>query len=273
MKRLLLLLLLPLSSLAQDPLPNTYVNDFANVLSPAQVSELNDSIKAIETRSSVEIAVVLIKHTDIDIADYALQLGRKWGVGNAGNGIVYVAAIEDHKQRLEIGSHLEGNITDAQAREITDLVKPDYRAGYYFDGLQKLLKGIKKQIDPSEQLSYVKPEERHSMGWGWIFLFLSLAVAGGWVLYRFVFKKEEETDYTPPPPPSPFDDYTYSSRAAPVMPDHPPMPGAHPPSPPPPPTSSGSSYKSEDSYKSNDSDINAWGGNSSFSGGGATNDW
>lgn len=170
MKKLLfLLLLLPISVIAQvpEPLQNTYVNDFASLLNAEQIHNLNEKILSIEKKSSVQIAVILINDlpANMQIEQYALEVGRKWHVGNAKNGLVYVAAINQHKQRLEVAGNLEGDIPDITVLEITDNIKPFFRNNDYYGGINELLDGINKHVDPviKEQLKLAASEHQKSI--------------------------------------------------------------------------------------------------------------
>lgn len=167
MKKLFLaLLFLPLFTIAQEstyggkpgdgtilpiPKPNTYVNDLAGLLNETQINELNLNIRQIETDYSIQIAIVLVKTTgDIQIDDYARQIGRSWHVGNAKNGLVYVAALDDHKQRLEVAQNLEGTITDIRAHELTDIIKGFFQHQQYYTGLDAMLKSLTVMLKPVE---------------------------------------------------------------------------------------------------------------------------
>lgn len=223
MKKILNLiwLLLPLFSSGQlpDPFPNTYINDYAGVLTKQQTYTLNDSILRIEQRSGVQIAVLLINKLPADVAieDYALNIGRKWHVGNAENGILYVASIGEHKQRLEVATHMEGDIPDALASNILDGLKPFYREGDYYDGLTNLLQNINTAIDPNikEQKALqaaaldktVKDAGsiiiRVLLWLGGISIFIYLIYLGGF--------KREPTDEETSPTPSPLEHPIYTA--------------------------------------------------------------
>lgn len=163
-KLIFLLLFIPVLSFGQvpDPIPNTYINDLTGKLTADQVHNLNESILAIEKKSSVQIAVILLDNlpASMSIEDYSLEVGRKWHVGNAANGLVYVAAISERKQRLEVARALEYQITDMEAQELTNSVKPFFRQQDYYGGINKLLDGISRQLDPvlKEQLALAKKE-------------------------------------------------------------------------------------------------------------------
>lgn len=158
--RYLFLLFLSISvftAFAQIPKPqkNTYVNDFAHVLTKAQVRQLNVQIHKIERTSSVQIAVVLINKLPkyYEIEDYALLIGRKWHVGTNQNGLVYVAAIQQHKQRLEVARKLENIVTDSIAGEVLAGIKPFFREQDYAGGLQFLVGSLDSLVHPAIQPS------------------------------------------------------------------------------------------------------------------------
>lgn len=155
MKNLTLLLLLVSSMVtAQIPEPqsNTYINDLAGVVNDSDKQAINGLLRQIETQFGVQVAIVLVNHLpdNYAIEDYAREIGRKWHVGNALNGIVYVASIQDHKQRLEIASHLEGVIPDITAKHLTDELKPYFRAERYGGGLLVLIGGITDALQPEK---------------------------------------------------------------------------------------------------------------------------
>jgi uncharacterized membrane protein YgcG len=132
------------------PMKNTYVNDFANVLTADQVKTLNQQIFDIEQQTSVQFAIVLVSNlpADFEIEDYSLLLARKWHVGKNKNGLVYVAAIQQHKQRLEPASGLQSTFTADACLGIMDSIKPSFKAGDYFAGLQTLVTQVQGALLP-----------------------------------------------------------------------------------------------------------------------------
>lgn len=199
MKKLFLLLaLLPALLLAQvpDPKPNTFVNDYDNILQPEQIQALNERILSMEKKSSVQVAIVLINNLPdgVNIEDYTLEIGRTWHVGKADNGLVYVAAIKDRKDRLEVANNLQGDIPDITAKQIIDNIKSYYKEGDYYGGLNELLNGIEGRVDPvaKEQLRLeeIQAEKRaEEFKAGFLSFLLWLGLAGlifGAVWYFFL---------------------------------------------------------------------------------------
>ena len=81
-----LLFLLATASFAEItfPQPQGLVNDFASKLSPDTKQQLENLLLNFRARTDIEIAVVTVNFDDMQgypIEDYALYLGRQWGVG------------------------------------------------------------------------------------------------------------------------------------------------------------------------------------------------
>ena len=63
--------------------PTNYVNDFAGVLDPTTVAQLNSICQQIDEKAHAQIAVVTIKSLDgSDIESYAVALYKQWGIGS-----------------------------------------------------------------------------------------------------------------------------------------------------------------------------------------------
>ncbi|UEG52553.1 TPM domain-containing protein [Mucilaginibacter daejeonensis] len=145
MKKLLLLvaLLIGTTCFAKLPLPqkNTYVNDLAHLLTKKQVRFINERIRALENKTSAQLAVVLINRlpAEYTIEDYATAIGRKWKVGNNGKGLVYVLSVKDRKQRLEVADGMLKYIPDNEAAEILSWTKIDLKHELYFDAVKTLI--------------------------------------------------------------------------------------------------------------------------------------
>lgn len=144
MKRLLsalLFIVTGFSALAQDfpAKPTKLVNDYTNTLSAAQLAQLEQKLVAFDDSSSTQIAIAVLKSVgDYDINEYTLELGRKWGVGQAGknNGIMIVVAVGDRKISIQTGYGLEGVLPDIYAKRIIENeIKPHFKSGDYFSGL------------------------------------------------------------------------------------------------------------------------------------------
>lgn len=106
---------------------DNYVSDENHLIPPAQLADINSSLKKLEETSTCEGAVCVVKTTgDLSIEDYTYNLFRRWGVGkkDKNNGFLIVIAMDDRKVRIEVGSGAEGVLTDIACANIirTDII-------------------------------------------------------------------------------------------------------------------------------------------------------
>ena len=131
----------------------TLVTDYTNTLTSSEIQALERKLVAFDDSTSTQIAVVLVNSTDgYDVADYAVRLAQKWGVGSKkyNNGIMVLAAIGDRAVTIQTGYGIEGALPDAIAyRIIENDIKPAFRSGDYYGGLNNATSSI---------ISYTKGE-------------------------------------------------------------------------------------------------------------------
>ncbi len=143
-----LLLLLGLNTWAQKfpEKPNRLVNDYTQTLSTEESNALEQKLLAFNDSTSTQIAVVLINDLEgYDVADYAVRLAEKWGIGQAkkNNGIILLVSVGDRKVTIQTGYGMEGALPDAIARRIIEVaIKPNFKQGEYFQGLDQATDAI-----------------------------------------------------------------------------------------------------------------------------------
>jgi uncharacterized protein len=141
-----------LFSAAQDipakPNPPRLVNDFAHVMTADQITTLEQKLVAYDDSTSVQIAIVTVTTTgDYAIEDYALKIMRDWGVGNkkTNNGIVILAAVQDHKVFIATGYGMEGSVPDITAKEIVENdIVPKFKTSDFYGGFNNAADDIIK---------------------------------------------------------------------------------------------------------------------------------
>jgi len=130
-------------SIPEKPNPPRLVNDFAQILSPDQVQSLESKLVAFNDSTSVQITVVIVPTLDgYEKADYAQQLGQKWGVGDSklSNGFVVLikpkTASEKGEAFIATGYGVEQFVPDATAIDIiNNEMIPFFRQDDYFGGI------------------------------------------------------------------------------------------------------------------------------------------
>ncbi|ADW68608.1 TPM domain-containing protein [Granulicella tundricola] len=148
----LLLLLLPAAGVvraekvADLPLPTSYVNDFAGVLSPGTKQNLEDLCVQLHQKANADVAVVTIKtlEDDEDVDDFAAKLEEKWKLGKKGEdrSLIYLLVLNPHKMKVEVGYGLEGILPDARVGRILDTAVPSATAGDYDQALLTGTQGL-----------------------------------------------------------------------------------------------------------------------------------
>lgn len=140
----------------QRPSPPKLVNDFTKgFLTPDQVAALESKLVAYDDSTSNQIAVVIVDDLKgYSAADYAIALGRSWGVGNKNfdNGIVVLVSTGgsagNRDAFIAVGYGLEGVIPDLTAHAILDNeLIPNFRQGNYYRGLDEATDAIIKAAE------------------------------------------------------------------------------------------------------------------------------
>jgi uncharacterized protein len=120
--------------------------DQTNTLSAEQKAQLATQIADERTKSGNQIAIVIVPTLENEaLEDYSLQIARTWGIGTGenNNGVLLFIAKDDRKLRIEVGTGLEGALTDVQAgRIIRNDISPRFRQGQYYEGIQVGLTSI-----------------------------------------------------------------------------------------------------------------------------------
>lgn len=132
------------AQIPERPNPPRLVNDFAGVLSKNEFSNLEETLESFARQTSTQIVVVTVADFDgQDKAEYAFDLGEKWGVGQKGkdNGIVVLLKPKTGNSRGEVfvasGYGLEGVLPDAIInRDVVDNeMIPRFKQNDYYGGL------------------------------------------------------------------------------------------------------------------------------------------
>jgi uncharacterized protein len=133
------------------PSPPKLVNDFTgSFLTPEQQHALEQKLEDYDRSTSNQVAIVVVESLgDYSADDYAIALGRKWGVGNKefNNGVVILISTGggqgNRKAAIQVGYGLEGVVTDLTTKSIVDnSIIPNFKEGNYYRGLDKAVDDI-----------------------------------------------------------------------------------------------------------------------------------
>ena len=134
---------------AYYPAPTNYAVDAAGALTPEQLNDLNLMLQAMDIDAH-QFGVAIVETTQpLSIEEYSIKLAEQWKVGNADldNGAIIVLAVKDRKVRIEVGSGLEGEITDSEAGRIIDeAMIPYLKADAWHDAVMEGLKAMANEV-------------------------------------------------------------------------------------------------------------------------------
>jgi uncharacterized protein len=159
--RLVLLLLIAVGNacavdLSSIPKPTGYVSDLANVIDTSDKEALESFCAKVDHDLGAQFAIVTIKTLgDEPAEDFTLELGRRWGVGNKQNeGLLLLLAIQDHRQRIEVGRGLEPYITDGFSGSTMRGMRPLLRQNNYAGALMQGVRALAGRIAEGKNIQF-----------------------------------------------------------------------------------------------------------------------
>ncbi len=150
---LVLSVLLSVSSFAvklPEPTNEFFVNDFAGVINEEDKNELMKTGENLFVKTGAQVVVVTVDTLDgADVSEYALELGRKWGVGDKeeNNGVVLLLSVSERQVTIQVGYGLEGRLPDGKTGRILDKYAIPYLKNNDFStGLAEAYKAIVSEV-------------------------------------------------------------------------------------------------------------------------------
>ena len=135
----LLFLWSPCGAAVEVPHLRSHVNDYASMLSPDAVQQLETELAAFEQSDSTQIVVLTIPSLEGQVLEeYAIRVVEAWKIGQKGkdNGALLLVVKNDRKIRIEVGRGLEGKLTDlVSGRIIRNEISPAFKRGDFDAGI------------------------------------------------------------------------------------------------------------------------------------------
>lgn len=129
-----------------EPTDEFFVNDFVNIIDENDESEIMKIGVDLYEQTTAQIVVVTIDSLDgYDVDEYALELGRAWGVGSEekDNGVVILLSLSDRQISIQVGYGLEGCLNDGKVGRILDnYAIPHLSNNDYSTGLVEAYKAV-----------------------------------------------------------------------------------------------------------------------------------
>lgn len=168
-----------------------YVSDPDHRLRPETINKVNSTLGRMADSTTVETAMVIVDDIgDTDIYDFALALGRNWGVGkkDKNNGLVVVFALNQKQVRIQTGSGAEGVLPDIAAKRLIDRhVIPNMRSGDIDNAVMDLSQGLYEVFTDPAAAAELKSEQKEGLDedLGKIFLFYCTCIGLITLVYLF----------------------------------------------------------------------------------------
>jgi uncharacterized protein len=121
------------------PAPKMHVVDRAKIIDKKTESRLNAFLAELETKTGAQMVVLTVKTTGgVPVDQFSIDLANAWKLGQfeQNNGVLVVVATKDRKYSIEVGSGLEGVLTNDFCAEIGKvLFVPNFRNGNFKEGI------------------------------------------------------------------------------------------------------------------------------------------
>jgi len=181
------------TGIPECPNPMRLVVDQVGLLSEDYKNALEQKLDRFSDSTSNQILVLVVSDLNgMEPADYALEVGRKWGVGNKkfNNGIVFLikptGGQGERKTYIAVGYGLEGIIPDATAKMIVDHeVIPAFKQRQFDAGVDK---AITVMMSLAKKEYNFKTYEKKAQEGSYLALFIVLGI-----IALFIFAGSRKT--------------------------------------------------------------------------------
>ena len=179
--------------------PTGFVNDYENIFSSDQKSDLEKILSDYEKKTSIEFC--LVTTSDFDFS-YSNKLFEKWGVGKKGlnNGLMIIISKTQREFSIEPGYGLEPYLPDLRLSDLTNEIFPNTLSkGDYYGGMKQLIlacqsklgdKGFDSFVE-SQKLKKLEQERKSKEVLNWALFILFAIIVIGAIVY-FVIKLERK---------------------------------------------------------------------------------
>lgn len=178
------------NGIPEKPNPPRLVNDYANIIPDAEEHQMEQYLEQLALSSKTRVAVVTINtFNNYEKAQFAYEIGEKWGVGDAkfDNGIVVLVKPKEADGKgsvfIATGYGLEGIIPDATAKRIVEAeMIPRFKNNDYVGGIAsglQIISDLALKEYPASQYNQQKNKatKRKGIGFlGMVFIFIIFSI-------------------------------------------------------------------------------------------------
>ena len=141
-----------------NPAPQTdiYLADGAGMLSADAKDQLLTASKDLYEQTGAQFVIVTVPNLNgQSIEEYSNDLFNNWGIGDKdkNNGVLLLISKDDKKFRIEVGSGLEGTLTDAYCHNELSILKDNFKKGDFDTGVLTVSKDICASVSSGEEVT------------------------------------------------------------------------------------------------------------------------
>ena len=149
-------LLVSVAAAIEVPYLSARLNDYAGLLSGDNLQHISQLLKAHEDSTTNQVAVLTIVSLEgNNIEDYAYKVFNQWKLGQKeyNNGVLILVVRDDRQMRIEVGTGLEGILTDLMSsRIIHQIMIPYFRDEDYDNGISEGVKAVISLLEGDEEI-------------------------------------------------------------------------------------------------------------------------
>ncbi len=158
--------------------------DQTNTLTDEQKNQLAQQIAEERKASGNQVAVLMVRSLENEsLENYSLKVAREWGVGTGenNNGVLLLIAKDDRRLRIEVGTGLEGALTDAQSgRIIRNDITPQFKNDKYYEGVKAGVTSIIAAIN-GEYVASSTATGQDTASFPWELIFFASIMGFSWL--------------------------------------------------------------------------------------------
>jgi uncharacterized protein len=146
---------------------DTHVNDFADLLSADEETELRQTLIDLQSDQGIELVIVTIDsfrdYRASSIESFAMGLFNRWAIDDVqtNDGVLFLTAVNDRQMRIELGANYSDAMNAWMDVVLDETVSPAYRNNRYEQGiLDGTAEIIRRVTNP--QLNAIAPTARPS---------------------------------------------------------------------------------------------------------------
>ncbi len=127
------------------PTQKFFVNDFADCINESDEQKMQSMAEELYKKTGAQVVCVTVNSLDgKEVRDYALGLGREWGIGSKNNdGVLLLLSVEERQIDIEVGYGLEGALPDGKTGRILDnYAMPYLKSDDFSTGLREAFSAL-----------------------------------------------------------------------------------------------------------------------------------